>query len=376
MVPQEQAIELIKKYSTIGIALAENPTLDAAAAFFALKHALAAEKKNVGSIFSGTMPEKIFSVFPPKPTGKDELLPCTDCIITIADNAPPLKEIRYEKTAQGVDIIVTPKNQPITEEHISVRRGNPKYDLIITLGAPSLESLGTAFKNSPDLFCEKPIIAISRVFLHEPFAEVTLADKEKSSVSEIIADLLFALAPERMTRDTATALFFGMAEATNNFETSRLKPSTIAVAKKLLKNGADKTRIPRPEKNLAPTAPLIQLAGRALVRSRAENSDMHVWSLLTAEDFLKTGVSPDAGMAYVLDQLMGHYTDARTMAFLWQDPLTQAVSAAVKANPPEALRAASRPHAKPGWWQIRDIFPTFLAAEEEIKKLLGNQEKK
>lgn len=372
MAPAEldQAVQLLKKHTAIGIALAEHPTLDAVAAFFALRKVFESQKKNTGKLFTGIMPEKIFSLIPFSLQQETGSFPLSDCIITVKTDTAPIKEIRYERTPTGVDIFVTPKEQPITEKNILIRNGRPRFDLVVTLGAPALAALGASFRQSPDLFYEKPTIAIAADPMHEPFAEVNLADAEKSSVSEIVGDLLFAYAPECVTKDIATALLAGMVDQTKNFQNNRTKPATLRCAEELIKKGADKNSITRVLWKTAPLS-LIQLWGRASVRSRMDKDPAILWSVITGDDFLKTETVPDVGIPFVLERFEEHGVLPRHFALLWQDPKKREISAVLKTEASEAVLPHCMPYTKNNYWLVQKTFAGFPEAEEAIQKLLG-----
>ncbi|MDO8560914.1 MAG: hypothetical protein Q7R91_01725 [bacterium] len=372
MSPQDQAINLIQKSHSIGIALPEKPGVDESASFFALSRVLAKLKKETGIIFSGEFPKNLYEVLPKESfNNSSDNAPC-EFIIAINNQNSPVKELRYEHEGGALNIILTPKEHPIKKEDISFRRGKSKFDAIITLGVHNLEDLGRAFEESPEMFYENQTIAIDPSPNHGPYAEISLTDMTQSSVSEITADLLLSLAPALVDENTATALLFGMINKTKNFQNSHTKPSTLRTASSLVQRGAKKDDIVRILWKTKPL-PLLQIWGRASVRSRLDQERGILWSVLTKDDFAKTKTAPEEAIPFVIDHIEEHFSLPETLVLLWQkieDGMIQAILRTSGKNPINAEKLAPF-ESRENCQILKTQFKSFPEAEIAITALLG-----
>ncbi|MBF1037644.1 MAG: hypothetical protein HXL09_02975 [Candidatus Nanosynbacter sp.] len=75
------------------------------------------------------------------------------------------------------------------------------------------------------------------------FADLEWSDPSKSSVCEMVYDLLGELEIDNTPQEVATALLTGILSATERFSNNRTKPTTMAVASKLMEAGADQQLI-------------------------------------------------------------------------------------------------------------------------------------
>ena len=373
MTPKEQAINFIQKSSSVGIALPEKAGVDESASYLALSRILTKLGKGVGVIFSGEIPKTLREVLPAEAFDNiNEGLP-HEFVIAVNHSASQLKELRYEREGDSLNIILTPKDRPIKKEDISFRQGQAKYDLILTLGAHALEDLGRAFEESPNLFYETPLIAVDASMEHEAFAEVNLTDAGRSSVSEITADLALALSEESVDALASTALLAGIITKTKNLQNNRTKPATLAISAELVARGAKKDEIVRVLWKTKPL-PLLQVWGRASVRSRLDNEKGILWSVLTKDDFAKTQTLPEEAIPFVLDHIEEHFALPEAFVLLWQrieDGMIQALVRTAAAAPlgEELVLFGPRGNCR----VFKTPFPTFVEAETAVLALLSNQ---
>lgn len=365
----DNAVELIKKSSAIGIALSEKPTLDDAVSFFALWKTLEKQGKKIRILFSGEFPKVLFDILPAQALAMPENKLC-DFIISVDQSRAPIKELRYERTDRAVNIILTPRERPITKESIAFaqEKEEKQCDLMITVGAQELDDLGKICETAPELFCENPVIALAAASTeYEPFSEITITDAGKSSLAESTVELIAKLGQEKIDIDAATALLLGIAEKTNNFAAARASPATLACAESLIKkHGAQKDAAARALQTIK-SLPLLQLWGRAAVRSKIDEAGKLLISMLTADDFTKTNAAPEHGIRFVLDHMEEHFSIPKKFVLFWQHPAQKTIHALMKNPLGNAVKKGFVPSRfKTGYLEFQAPFASFQEAEDKI----------
>ena len=71
-----------------------------------------------------------------------------------------ISELSYDTKGDNLRIFITPKNGYINKEDIKTSQSDFKYDLIITIDTPDLNSLGEIYADHENFFYSKPIINI------------------------------------------------------------------------------------------------------------------------------------------------------------------------------------------------------------------------
>lgn len=370
MSPKEQAIALIKKSNAVAVALPEKAGVDEIAAATGAIKIFAKLGKNPGLFFSGAIPDVFKKLFPdePVPTREKNLL--ADFVIEINQTSSPVKELSYKRTGEALSIVLTPKDRPLKKEDIAFRTGSPKCDLVITFGVNELSEIGQAFETSTELFYEKPLIAFSLSPQTEAVSEICFADPARSSLSEISGEFFLESFADVVGEEAATLFLLGIIEKTKNFRNGRTKPKTFATAAKLVEKGARLGEIVRILWKTKPL-PLLQLWGRASIRSRYDENKNSLIALLTKDDFIKTNTRPEDGLPFVLEHLEEHFALPKNFALLWQDPKQAAVNALIKNPIDDAGKKGLTPSPfKDGYLRFSKNFNSFQEAEEAISQLL------
>lgn len=82
------------------------------------------------------------------------------------------------------------------------------------------------------------------------FGEIEWSDKSASSVSEMIAKLLYSVGGDvKIDKDEATAFLTGIVAATNRFSNAKTTPETMQISSRLMQSGANQQLI---SKNITP----------------------------------------------------------------------------------------------------------------------------
>ena len=199
---------------------------------------------------------------------------------------------RTDEEKKQLEIFIVPKNGFFNPDNVRVGQGGFEYDLIITLGAADLGSLGSVYDDNTAFFHETPIINIDYRASNEKFGEINLIEPTKSSLSEIMFDFVEENFKQVIDKHLATALLAGILEKTQSFKVPTLTPQTLEKASRLLSYDADRELVVR-ELFYNKSLPLVKLWGRALARLKEDKGKGLCWSLLSTEDYLRSGATVD-----------------------------------------------------------------------------------
>lgn len=374
----KSAASLLERSESVFLALPESPSPDTLAGAELIARRLEKLGKAVG--VSSTREDKKWEFLPLETLRKSSGLN-RELVIMIDTKTSPVGEIKYEKSDDSLQIILSPKDKPLSRDAVSVNASAAKADCIIVLGSPALDSLGTLFQKNPRLFFETPVINIDHSFANERFGEINLVDMKASSAAEICWRLAKVMLPEPMDKNEATLILAGIISTTDNFLDGKVLPDTLALAAEALMNGGDRTSIVEAvgEKK---ALPIFQLWGRAAIRTRFDEKSSTLVSMITADDFNKTGTTPDEVFA-IVRHFEEHLHMPQAFVLLWQDPKTSLVSAGIKSPYPEIMRGARRALSgvvRQGLLILAKTYFSFKDAEVEImagflrenQKLTGN----
>lgn len=341
----------------IAVVLPEKLTIDTVCAGVALQQQLTLDGKDV-SLFSScknlpqlefiSHPIKIFSSF----GSGNELT------IKVSGQRVKPKQLRYEKNHDDLLIYVTPESgteeKQFVKEDIEVLPAVSSFDLLIILGAETLESLGALYDQKPEIFFDTPKLTINNSINQEYFASLTWVEVDSPSLCQQLTKW-FMQNPETLKNDlVATSLLAGIISATQSFNDPKTTPNSLIFAAKLVANGARREDI---IKYLFKTKPfnLLQLWGRALARIKTFQKDTILYTMLTAQDFIKTQTNKDL-LPQVLSEIISMANNYKLI-----------ILAAELSNGVELLFAAP-PHIKIK--QIaKSIDPTFSG---QVEPLLAN----
>lgn len=190
-----------------------------------------------------------------------------------------------------LEVFIVPANGFFNPDDVRVGQGGFEYDLIITLGASDLFSLGNIYQDNTAFFHETPIINIDCKASNEKFGEINLVEPVKSSVSEILFDFLEANFKNLIDKQTATALLAGILERTQSFRAPTLAPQTLEKASRLMAYDADRELAVR-ELFYNKSLSLIKLWGRVLARLKEDKSKNLYWSLINTDDYQRAKANP------------------------------------------------------------------------------------
>lgn len=363
----QKAKDLVAKSEHIALLLPERPDTDCYAAAEAIARACETLGKHVGFLPSiaadaSKAPEAFTMVLNPKPLTRE-------FIIGIETTQVPIAQLRYEKHDDRIDVILSPKSAPITEDSFSFHEGRIQCEAVMTLNIPDIEALPPLAGVDPAFFTETPIIALGNTPEHKSYGEANLVSGANAPLSQIAYILIINALSTQPDTDTATALLAGIIAHTNSFSAS-VQSTTHTTAADLLTRGADHSRATTIAQRDQPF-PLRQLIARAGVRSKEDVEKGILWSFLTAEDFEKTGRT-HADVPTVSRALAYAFAPHQVLILLWQDTRLKQVHASVLGERSLLDAITSR---EPGTSQSPVVtlaadFNNFVDAEERIASLL------
>jgi nanoRNase/pAp phosphatase (c-di-AMP/oligoRNAs hydrolase) len=365
MLNQEQQIfEQIKKAQNILITFTKTWNGDSAAsalAFFLLlkkmgKNAdIAAEKPDSESAVVKN-PLKIFSFLPSFSEIKPSIENLRKFIISLDISNAKVSQIKYKMEDNALNFIISPKDGFFTADDISSSSSGFKYDLIICLDTPDLESLGKIYDNDTEFFYKTTVINIDHHSDNEEYGQINAVDLNAVATSEILFSLFQNYSRDLIDDDIATCLLTGIIAKTKSFKTSNITPSTLSITSQLISMGARRDDI---ISKLFRSRELnvLKLWGRVLARLNSSLDNKLVWSSLSFTDFLKTE-SNEEDLADVIEELIINIPQARVIVLLYE-------KAGMKENMknPEDLQGAMKCETNILVYSVKNISALDLIKE-------------
>jgi len=294
-----------------------------------------------------------------------------DFIISIDTSQNKISRLRYETDKNLLKIfLATP--QSIQQRDIRLEPGPFYYDLVITLDAPDLESLGQIFNTNSELFFNKPILNIDHKAGNEYFGEVNLVEPTAAACAEIIAGLLEKLGLDLIDTNSATALLAGLITKTHSFQNTKTTPQALNLASSLITKKADQELI---IKNLYKTKPLncLRLWGRLLGQLEQDDKNKAAWLNAEPSDFLATQTSTK-DLPFVLEEVFEFFPLINLAAVFWPDE-AGAFCALVQGRQTEQLQKISLEMGgtiKNDQLLLKIAEPSAQAAKEKLALLLNS----
>ena len=235
----EKVAEKIQKGTNILIALSKDPNVDEISAAIALAIVLDQQKKHVTAIYSGKTPNTL-EFLKPEETFEKDTSSLQDFIIAL--NKSKADHLTYKLDGDYVKIYITPYKGQVKKEDLEYSYGEYNVDLVIVFNVNAGSEIDSALSEYGRIMHDASAINITSG-LPGRFADLEWSDPEKSSVCEMVYNLLKELEITDLSQEVATALLTGILSATERFSNNRTKPTTMSVAAKLMEAGADQQLI-------------------------------------------------------------------------------------------------------------------------------------
>ena len=272
--PIEQLSKILQSAQRILVTGPVNPNIDVVSSAIAWRLFLQQKNKQVDLVFSGQVHSFRFL---PKVNINSQLenLGNFKIILQVGDNK--VKQLSYDVKGDKLEINIVPESGSFNDADVSTKYEGYKYDLVITLGAVSFDSLGEIFVQNRNFFWQTPIINIDRNLLNENFGQLNIIETSSTSLAEIS----FRLLKNGLDKNISTALLTGMIAATNSFQSPQVTPDTLALASQLIVKGADRQAIVQ---GLYRTKDIATLKNWGRVLSRLRKSGNIITSFLKHDE--------------------------------------------------------------------------------------------
>lgn len=261
-----QVATKISEARNILIALSADPSVDELSSAIGLSLYLDRLGKRATAIYSGITPNALEFLKP-----EETFEPTADTLqdFVIALNKEKADHLRYKLDGDYVKIFITPYRTRIAEEDLEFSYGDFNVDLVLALDVANGIDLDSALREHGRIMHDAVIINITT---GKPgkFGEIEWSDTTASSVSEMIATLLYSTGA-KIEKEEATAFLTGIVAATNRFATASTHPSTMRLSSRLMESGANQQLV---AKNITPDVDneILNIAGNPN-SARQEDTD-------------------------------------------------------------------------------------------------------
>ncbi|MFH1744644.1 MAG: DHH family phosphoesterase [bacterium] len=238
-------------------------------------------------------------------------------IISLDISNAKVDKIKYKLDDNTLDFIISPKEGFFTADDIKSRSGNFKFDLVIVLDTPDLESLGTIYDNDTEFFYQVPVVNIDHHANNEEYGQINLIELTSIATSEILFNLFIDHARELIDENIATCLLTGIIAKTRSFKTQNITPNALSISSELISIGARREEIVN---RLYRSMPInvLKLWGRVLARLSGTLDDRLVWSVLNTTDFEKTSTE-EKDLGEVIDELIINIPQAKIIVMFYEN---------------------------------------------------------
>lgn len=360
-----EAIKLLDTAGCVAVLLGSEPSWDAFAAGAALCRALKARGKEVG-VFAGPADPPLPNFIAREIAGSDREPP-RDFIISFDLERSPIKELRYERGENRLDIILSPQSARISQEEVRFGYGPVRYDLVLTLGVPEIRAIEPVIEDVPELLHEKTVLNIDYRASNTSYGDINLIESRASSLCQVLWLMLKAWDDFRPDSELATLLLFGLSSVQPHIPLIPSAAEMVRCVHELLESGAN-TAILALNAGTEKNSGRVQLLGRALARSRFDAQRGFLLTVITREDFSAAGQS-HRSVYFVSQGLERLFPEIETRLILWQHPASQTVyvevgsGAKVAADKIDSFKKGFNSLA-----QAEDVIRATLAAKPDLNQ--------
>lgn len=344
---EQQATELLTRAKRILVATNEHPTTDTLAAVVALVAFLKSQKKNVDAVVPGYDMKEV-PAFLPK---LDEIRPTVGAmrtfLLSLDVKETPLGELMYDVKDGKLEITLVPKSGEWTPKDVTFKHGADRYDVVVAIDAPDMNSLGALAREHADFLYRTPVIAFDRDPGHEHWGQLNLVDLTAVSTSEVLFGFFERWNRHLIDEPIATALLAGMIAKTKSFRTPNVTPKTLQTASQLIAMGAKREEIVHGLWRTR-SVPTLKIWGRALSRLVQNRELGLVWTTLTRQDFVETGTSNEA-LSGVVDELLTYAPEAKIIVLIHEpEDAKTGTCVTIHVSPPHSAQEIGRPFGATG----------------------------
>ena len=217
------------------VALSSDPSIDELAAAIGLSLYLDRIGKRVTAIYSGSTPN-VLKFLKPEETFETSADILQDFVIAL--NKEKADHLRYKLDGDYVKIFITPYRSRITADDLEFSYGDFNVDLVLALDVANGVDLDDALREHGRIMHDAVVVNVTT---GKPgkLGEIEWSDKTASSVSEMLAELLYGLGKNDLQKEEATAFLTGIVASTNRFATASTTSRTMKLSARLIDSGAN-----------------------------------------------------------------------------------------------------------------------------------------
>lgn len=310
MLNQEQQIfKQIEKANNIIIVFPKIADGDVLACALAWLLFLKKLDKKVEIVGGQPLSLKTWSFLPGSSEIKENIDNLRNFIVSLDIKNAKVGQIKYLVENNQLNFIISPKSGWFTPEDVSTSASGFKHDLILSLGAADLESLGDAYDQNVEFFYKTTIINIDNHPDNEEYGQINFIDLNSLSLTEASFHLFKAYQEKNIDEDIATCLLAGIIAKTKNFKTPNLTPRILLNSSDLINLGARREEI-TDRLYRSKGLNVLKLWGRALETLQAEAGNHLIWSILNKEN-LPPKYNPENDLNDIIDELIINIPEAK-----------------------------------------------------------------
>ena len=233
----EEIATKIKDSHNILVALSSDPSVDELAAAIGISLSLDRMEKRATAIYSGTTPNALKFLNPEETLeAKPEIL--QDFVIAL--NKEKADHLRYKIDGDYVKIFITPYHTQISQDDLEFSYGDFNVDLVLALNVANGIDLDDALREHGRIMHDATVINITT---GKPgkLGEIEWSNRQASSVSEMVADLLLSMG--KLEAEESTAFLTGIVAATDRFANAHTTANSLELASRLIDLGANQQLI-------------------------------------------------------------------------------------------------------------------------------------
>ncbi|MEI7452323.1 MAG: DHH family phosphoesterase [Candidatus Falkowbacteria bacterium] len=236
-------------------------------------------------------------------------------IVSLDITNAKVDQIKYVVEENHLNFIISPKEGWFNKDDVSTTSSGYKYDLIIILGSPDLESLGKIYDNHIDFFYKTTIVNIDHNHHNEEFGQVNFIELNAVATAEILFELLKDYKEDLIDADIATCLLCGIICKTRSFKTGNLSPHALTVTSELMTRGGRREEIVN-KLYRSRDFNTLKLWGKILNNIQQSGDSKIIWSVLNDIDL---GVDfKEDSLAGVLEELIVSVPQAKALVVFYQ----------------------------------------------------------
>jgi phosphoesterase RecJ-like protein len=312
----QQFISLIEKANNVLVCFKREFNFDDVCSSISLISFLEKQNKKITVVCDNFKLPKELGFLNKKYKIESELKNLQQLVISLDLNDKKINEFSYDVKDDKLKIFVLPETGEIEEDDIKFDKTAFRFDLVINVGASDLESLGNVFTKNTDFFFNTTVVNIDVDLKNENYGQINFVNPNKSSISEIVFELIKEIDENLMDNEMATDLLAGVIAKTKSFKTENIGPQTLKNVSELIVLGADKEKILN---NFYRTKKVstLRLWGRVLARLQYDVENKLVWSSLPYNDFIKSGANEE-DVKGVVDELILNSPQAEVVLLIFE----------------------------------------------------------